>query len=100
MINWREGKAGFVGGSKRLIKGFFNYAYTVTTAFVIAPDIVDGIVSSMTEDGFGTTGQITSDGSGIVSTMSNNGIISTMSDYGDYALSIINTDGDGIISIM
>lgn len=100
MIKWREGKAGFIGNSKRLIKGFFNSVYTVTTAFVITPDIVDGVVSSMTSDGFGTTGIITADGGGIVSTMSDSGIISTMSDYGGYALSTIDTDGDGIISTM
>ena len=35
MIKWREGKAGFVGGSKRLIKGFFNYVYTVTSAITV-----------------------------------------------------------------
>ena len=32
MINWREGKAGFVGAAKQFIKGFFNYSYTVTSA--------------------------------------------------------------------
>jgi len=100
MINWREGKAGFVGGSKRLIKGVFSYVYTVTSAFVVIPDIVDGVVSSMTSDGFGTTGIMTSDGGGIVSTMTDGGIISTMSDYGGYALSTITTDGDGIISTL
>lgn len=35
MINWREGKAGFVGGSKRLIKGIFRYAYSVTSAIAV-----------------------------------------------------------------
>ena len=29
MINWREGKAGFIGASKRLIKGFFSYQYSL-----------------------------------------------------------------------
>ena len=37
MIKWRDGKAGFVGASKRLIKGFFSYSYSVTTAAVEAP---------------------------------------------------------------
>ena len=31
MINWRTGLAGFVGGSKHLLKGFFSYQYSVTT---------------------------------------------------------------------
>lgn len=39
MIVWRSGLGGFVGASKRLIKGFFNYAYTVTTeSVVVIPD--------------------------------------------------------------
>jgi len=100
VINWRKGLGGFAGGSKTLIKGVFSYVYTVTSAFVLIPDITDGIVSTMTSDGFGTTGVITSDGGGIVSIMGNDGIISTMSDYGDYALSTITTDGDGINTTM
>ena len=32
MILWRDGKAGFVGASKRIIKGFFSYSYTSPTA--------------------------------------------------------------------
>jgi len=100
MIKWRSGLAGFAGGSKRLIKGVFSYVYTVTSAFVVIPEITDGVISSMTEDGFGVTGIITSDGGGIISTMSNDGIISTLSDYGGYALSTITTDGNGINSIM
>ncbi len=34
MINWRDGKGGFVGASKRFIKGFFSYSYAVTTESV------------------------------------------------------------------
>jgi len=100
MINWREGKAGFVGGSKRLIKGVFSYIYTVTTEFAEILEITDGIVSPMTSDGFGTTGLITQDGDGTVSAMTDSGIISTLSDYGDYALSTITSDGDGITSTL
>jgi len=100
LINWRDGKAGFVGSSKRLIKGAVNLVYTATSAIVAIPEIVDGVLSTMTSDGFGTTGEITSNGDGIVSAMENNGIISIMTDYGDYALSTITTDGDGIASIM
>lgn len=100
MIKWREGKAGFVGNSKRLIKGIFSYVYTVTTDLAIILSITDGVVSTMTSDGHGTTGLITSDGSGVLSLMANSGIISSMTDYGDYALSTINSDGDGIDSTM
>lgn len=69
MISWREGLGGFVGSSKQLIKGVFSFSHTVTTAIANPPEIVDGIISTMTQDGFGTTGQITSDGDGITSTM-------------------------------
>ena len=37
MIKWREGKAGFVGAAKRLIKGFFDSSFTLTSESV-APD--------------------------------------------------------------
>ena len=37
MINWREGKNGFVGGSKRLIRGVLSYGYTETSVTVSAP---------------------------------------------------------------
>lgn len=31
MIFWRDGKAGYVGGLKHKIKGFFQFRYTVTS---------------------------------------------------------------------
>ena len=43
MIKWREGKAGFSGASKRLIKGVFDYVYTVTTEpilIVVSPNVI------------------------------------------------------------
>jgi len=38
MIKWREGKAGFVGGSKRFIKGFFDFSFTLTSEDVEPPE--------------------------------------------------------------
>jgi len=32
MINWREGKAAFVGASKYFLKGVFSFSRSVTTA--------------------------------------------------------------------
>lgn len=48
MINWRNGKAGFVGGLKYAIKGFFQYAYSVTTATAkpLSDATFSGIVKS------------------------------------------------------
>ena len=100
MINWRSGKAGFVGGSKRLIKGALSFVYTVTSDIVAIPEIIDGVLSYITSDGHGVTGLMTSDGGGIVSTIENSGIISPLDSYGGYALSVIDTDGDGITSTM
>lgn len=48
MINWRSGKAGFVGASKRLIKGFFSYQYSVTTATVVTRPVFSGTVPNVT----------------------------------------------------
>ena len=31
MINWRNGKGGFVGGLKYIIKGVFQFAHSVTS---------------------------------------------------------------------
>ena len=39
MINWRDGKAGFVGGLKRIIKGVFDPVYSVTSATAIDPEL-------------------------------------------------------------
>lgn len=35
MIRWRDGKAGFVGATKRLIKGFFDSSFTLTSETVV-----------------------------------------------------------------
>ena len=40
MINWRNGKAGFVGGLKYAIKGFFKYAHSVTSETAVTPEVV------------------------------------------------------------
>jgi len=50
MINWRNGKGGFVGGLKHSIKGFFQYAHSVTTESVVisGPEgiIVGGVLGN------------------------------------------------------
>lgn len=37
MINWRNGKGGFVGGLKYAIKGLFQFAHSLTSAVPAAP---------------------------------------------------------------
>ena len=48
MINWREGKGGFVGGAKRLIKGVFQYSYTITSVVVGIGDVINPRIKSLT----------------------------------------------------
>lgn len=38
MIIWRNGKGGFVGGLKRLIKGVFDPSHSITSATVVVPE--------------------------------------------------------------
>ena len=96
MLNWRNGKAGFVGGLKYLIKGVFRYAHTVTTADVITQGPGEGTNGSITDNGIGLSGLINSDGIG------QNGIIllgfgasSIISDNGIGKTGLINNDGIG-----
>jgi len=37
MINWRNGKGGFVGGLKYAIKGLFQFAHSITSAAPTPP---------------------------------------------------------------
>jgi len=63
MINWRRGKAGFVGASKRLIKGFFDFKYTLTSTNVIpSPPISVPVESPIDWDGIDVESGIVSDG--------------------------------------
>ena len=39
MINWRNGKAGFVGGLKHAIKGFFRYSHSITSETAVIPEV-------------------------------------------------------------
>lgn len=45
MINWRDGKAGFVGGLKYFIKGVFQFTHNVRSIVVVdKPTDLDGLV--------------------------------------------------------
>jgi len=45
MIVWRNGKGGFKGGINHLIKGFFSYSHSITSASIITEGFVKGEVS-------------------------------------------------------
>ena len=98
MINWRDGKAGFVGGLKRFIKGVFDPSYSVTTASVVTqgPDGA-GYSSVMTNDGISKIGLMFNDGLGTVGLMSNDGIglSSRLSNSGIGKVGLITNDGIG-----
>jgi len=99
MINWREGKAGFVGGSKRLIKGVFSYVYTVTSVSIEPPNLTVGFMSIVQEAGKGALSTITADGVGVLSTIEqSSGLLSIIQESGKGVSSAIDEDGQGVDS--
>ena len=97
MINWRDGKAGFIGGLKRFIKGVFDPSYSVTTATVITQGTGAGYSSVMTNDGISKIGLMYNDGLGATGTMSNDGIgkSSRITNSGIGKVGLITNDGIG-----
>jgi hypothetical protein len=96
MINWRDGKAGFVGASKRFIKGFFEYAHAVTTDSVINPGPGFGVGSVITNNGIGTTGTVANDGIGQAGAIVFGfGVGSRMTNHGIGTTGTISNDGIG-----
>lgn len=99
MINWREGKAGFVGASKRLIKGVFQFAHTLTSAGPTVAPIGAGILSVMNIAGAGGSSLMSTTGEGISSKMLlGAGVLSTMETDGIGVSSAMSTTGIGISS--
>lgn len=58
MIKWREEKAGFVGGSKYQIGGFFNYSYAATSSTAGNSDIS---LSTLLDSDIGLSGGLDND---------------------------------------
>jgi len=69
MIRWRSGVAGFVGRSKRIIKGVFQAYYSVTSVTVDPPNLTEGFVSIIISAGQGALSPITANGQGLLSTI-------------------------------
>ena len=89
MINWRNGKAGFVGGLKYIIKGVFQFAHSITSA---TPPSVDAPLTS-----FAVSSLISSDGSGIRSNIGSTlGIESAISSDGLGVRSNMSNAGLGL----
>ncbi|RKZ81676.1 MAG: hypothetical protein DRQ39_11595 [Gammaproteobacteria bacterium] len=70
MINWRRGKAGFVGASKRLIKKFFDFQFTAPSTYVSIPTPFPVPIDSLIDPNGLTLGSgITGDGIMVSSTI-------------------------------
>jgi len=99
MINWRDGKAGFVGAAKRLIKGVFQYSYTVTTEAIDLPECSEAVISIIQSRGQGVLSTITSDGVGVLSSIqATEGLLSIIQSRGQGVSSPVTSDGVGVES--
>ncbi len=99
MLNWRNGKGGFVGGLKHLIKGVFRYNHTITTATIVANPKAFGVISLIDDSGQGLTSSIDATGQGLESSITASfGVISFIDSSGQGLTSLINTDGKGVES--
>ena len=49
MINWRDGKGGFVGGLKYLVKGVFQFAHSLTSVAPVgpSPDCITAFIGAL-----------------------------------------------------
>lgn len=89
MINWRNGKGGFVGGLKHLIKSVFQYAHTITTATIIIREPASFAVQSL----------IDSNGSSVMSSINANGLSVPSTMLNSFGVqSIIREGGQGLLS--
>ena len=101
MIFWREGKAGFVGGAKRLIKGVFQPQYSVTSADVAVPDKTFGLFSKISTVGTSILTSLTGAGAGVLSSIDeSHGMSSNVNNQGDAVFSTIISDGNGVFSLL
>jgi len=101
MINWRIGKAGFVGASKYLIKGFFNYAYSVTSAEVITPSVTTGLQSTISASNLGLSSPVSGDVLGLVSQINQDfSVLSLISSSNLGLQSTIDGNVLGLISLI
>tara|TARA_R110002096_G_scaffold202758_4_gene387499 strand:+ start:915 stop:1346 length:432 start_codon:yes stop_codon:yes gene_type:complete len=80
-MNWRNGKAGFVGGLKYLIKGFFSYQHSVTSAAPVDPSedcytAFSGIITDEITAGEGLITDDFAENGLITDTLAINGLIS------------------------
>ena len=96
MINWRNGKGGFVGGLKNIIRGVFRFAHAINSADPQppTPDCYAGFIGTITDpliDPCGFIGSI-SDSAGFTGSIdaTNAGFTGSISDKNGFNGSICN----------
>lgn len=101
MINWRNGKGGFVGGLKTAIKGVFQYAHSITSSIPVTPGLNTGVLSRISSSDVGLLSSISADDVGLISVIEQNfGVYSRISSTDKAVISIINNEDTGIESVM
>lgn len=97
MINWRNGKGGFVGAQKRLIKGVFQYSHTITTETVTITLESFGVNSFIDAQGQGVIGIILAKGQGVTGQIDESfGVSSIISSVGQGVTGDIDDTGQGV----
>lgn len=86
MINWRNGKGGFVGGLKHAIRGMFQFVHSITSDSVLTPKASFAVESTISSDGLGVLSAITTAGETVIA-----GLVS-----GKGVRSVISSDGIGV----
>lgn len=99
MINWRNGKGGFVGGLKNIIGGVFRYSHSITTATVVTIPKAFGVISLIDDSGQGLNSSIDATGQGVTSLIASSfGVLSLIDNSGQGLTSLIDTEGKGVES--
>jgi len=99
MINWRNGKGGFVGGLKNIIGGVFRYSHSITTETVVTIPKAFGVVSLIDDSGQGLSSAIDVTGQGVDSLITSSlGVLSLIDNQGVGVTSLIDTEGKGVES--
>ena len=97
MIRWRNGKAGFVGAAKNLIKGVFQYQFTVTTEIVVTTSLPVGVSSTISGDSIGVSSSINTVLTGIkCEIVENSGTLSSINNEPDGVAATINDENTGV----
>ena len=97
MLNWRNGKGGFVGGFKNIIRGVFKYNHSITSETIATPDGGDSVLALISDTGISVLAAINDDGLGVESLISDSGGVNAIiNSTGVSVTALIDDDGDGV----